>query len=288
MLRIRYSDIQRATLPVRSGNEGWIGVSPKGDEYHVVVPVDVQIARGVMACNRPTDGTPFGGYDGWLYFRCAPYEDRESDDRSLHRQKALEAGKDLISWLASFQIEARIESDESSPVTGPGTPGEAPHSCSSEREHKDSLGAHHLRWRSSRSVKGFQTPGSLPFPSEEPSVAHDVGRGRISCPECGSSWRNVAGFIKDTETELKGYRACTEDFRLGTYVFVHMCGGMVELPVSRFARSHKRGKSLIGTHACPGFCYYETSLVDCSAACEGSSYRRIARKLRSRRTRRQG
>ena len=44
MLRIKVQDVGRATLPVRSGNEGWIGVSPKGDDYHVVVPVDVQIA----------------------------------------------------------------------------------------------------------------------------------------------------------------------------------------------------------------------------------------------------
>jgi hypothetical protein len=108
MLVIKFGDIQRATLPSRSGNEGWIGVSPAGDAYHVVVPVDVQIARGVKACNRPTDGTPFGGYASWLYFRCAPYEDEavaEQEARDIQvRQNSLE----LLRWLDSYGIEAKL------------------------------------------------------------------------------------------------------------------------------------------------------------------------------------
>ena len=108
MLVIKLEDVQRATLPSRSGNEGWIGVSPAGDAYHVVVPVDVQIARGVMACNRPTDGTPFGGYASWLYFRCAPYEDEgvaEQEARDIQvRRNSLE----LLSWLNSYGIKAKL------------------------------------------------------------------------------------------------------------------------------------------------------------------------------------
>ena len=42
-MRIDFKDVIRATLPVGSGNEGWIGVSPSGDDYHVVVPVDVRV-----------------------------------------------------------------------------------------------------------------------------------------------------------------------------------------------------------------------------------------------------
>jgi len=106
MLRIRFQDVLRATLPLRSGNEGWIGVSPTGDDYHVVVPVDVQIARGVMACNRPTDGTPFGGYSGWLYFRCPPYEDAGADDENLRAIQARETSVKVVAWLGSFGISA--------------------------------------------------------------------------------------------------------------------------------------------------------------------------------------
>jgi len=111
VLRIKVKDIRRATLPLGSGNEGWIGVSPKGDDYHVVVPVDVQIARGVMACNRPTDGTPFGGYVGWLYFRCPPYQDEGGMDSFLRDEQVRNTCEHLIKWLASYGIEAVIEAD---------------------------------------------------------------------------------------------------------------------------------------------------------------------------------
>lgn len=111
MLHIDFQDILRATLPIRSSNEGWIGVSTKGDEYHVVVPVDVQIARGVMACNRPTDGTPFGGYANWLYFRCPAYEDEGKDDKVERVEQARKTGKKLVQWLASYGIEAECNPD---------------------------------------------------------------------------------------------------------------------------------------------------------------------------------
>jgi len=109
MLRIKFHDLLRATLPVHSGNEGWIGVSPAGDQYHVVVPVDVQIARGVMAGNRPLDGTPFGGYTGWLYFRCPPYECEAQEDSELRSLRARATAADLVRWLAAYMIEAEIE-----------------------------------------------------------------------------------------------------------------------------------------------------------------------------------
>ena len=110
MLRIKLIDIVRATLPLRSGNEGWIGVSPKGDEYHVVVPVDVQIAKGVMACNLPTDGTPFGGYTSWLYFRCPQYEEEGTDqeEATVRLARAEQTAQELLKWLKAYDIEAGL------------------------------------------------------------------------------------------------------------------------------------------------------------------------------------
>ncbi len=105
-LRIDFQDILRATLPLRSGNEGWIGVSPSGNEYHVVVPVDVQIARGVMAGNPPQDGTPFGGYTNWIYFRCPPYEEEGPDEETFRHAQAKRTAHDLVKLLASYRIES--------------------------------------------------------------------------------------------------------------------------------------------------------------------------------------
>jgi len=253
MLRIRMSDMVRATLATRSGNEGWIGVSPRGDEYHVVVPVDVQIARGVMACNRPTDGTPFGGYAGWLYFRCPPYEDEGKDDHDLREAKARETGARLISWLASFQIEACLETGLPIFQKQPG-PSEDVAASSS----------------------GSDANGT-------PSGSTASHCGSISCSGCGTSWKSLSRLIGDAGTELDAYRACSDDFHLGRYVFSHECGTKIEVPVTRFVRARHAERSLIGTHACPGLCYYERSLRACSAACEGAIYRRIARRLGSRR-----
>ena len=38
-LSISLSDIYRATLAEDCGNEGYIGITPDGSSYHVVVPV---------------------------------------------------------------------------------------------------------------------------------------------------------------------------------------------------------------------------------------------------------
>ena len=73
-MRVNLSDFFRATLTEESGNTGFIGLAGDGLAYHVVVPVDAQIARGVKAGNRPADGTPFGGYTGWHYFECRPVQ----------------------------------------------------------------------------------------------------------------------------------------------------------------------------------------------------------------------
>lgn len=109
MLHIKLQDIWRATLPVSSGNQGWVGVSSKGDQYHVVVPVDAQIARGIMACNLPMDGTPFEGYARWLYFVCPPYEGSDSAEDTECEARSRETAESLILWLAENGIEGCIE-----------------------------------------------------------------------------------------------------------------------------------------------------------------------------------
>lgn len=113
-LNIKLSAVQRATLWTHSGNEGWIGVEPFGKAYHVIVPVDVQIARGVMACNKPTDGTPFGGYSNWIYFRCQPY-DSDIDNETLRLEQAKKNLSDLLARLAQYGVIAEPEHDHPLP-----------------------------------------------------------------------------------------------------------------------------------------------------------------------------
>jgi hypothetical protein len=109
-LRIRFSDLWRTTLDDGCGNVGFIGISADGREYHVVVPVDIQIARGVKGGNRPIDGTPFGGYRGWRYFQCRTYPacGHPALDSDARRARAEENGRALQSWAGEMDVALEI------------------------------------------------------------------------------------------------------------------------------------------------------------------------------------
>jgi hypothetical protein len=109
-LMVKLSDLWRATLEERCGNVGFIGISADGSKYHVVVPVDLQIARGVKACNRPEDGTPFGGYTGWRYFQCEPYSlvGHPQVDQEARRAMARENGLALGRWAAGMGVRVEV------------------------------------------------------------------------------------------------------------------------------------------------------------------------------------
>lgn len=112
-LLIDFNDIIRATLDEDCGNEGYIGLSPDGGRYHVVVPVDRQIARGIKAGNRPQDGTPFGGYKNWHYFCCLGYKRparyNEAEIQKVRKKQAGTNAQHLKAWAAGMQIGVEIK-----------------------------------------------------------------------------------------------------------------------------------------------------------------------------------
>lgn len=113
-LSVRLSDLFRTALGRNTGNVGYIGLSPDGADYHVVVPVDVQIARGVRACNRPLDGTPFGGYAHWRYLECPTYPTPQPDRQAELRARWFQAERNaetLADWAGRFGVRIIIESD---------------------------------------------------------------------------------------------------------------------------------------------------------------------------------
>jgi|GEM_PF-1407903 len=110
-LKVDLRDVFRATLPERTGNTGYLGLAPDGSGYHVVVPVDVQIARGIKAGHRPTDGTPFGGYSGWAYFECRPYPWPEagSGGELAARWKQSRANAEVLqAWARGLGLKVEI------------------------------------------------------------------------------------------------------------------------------------------------------------------------------------
>ncbi len=105
-LQVKKSDVFRATLADDCGNIGFLGIAPDASEYHVVVPVDLQLARGVKAMNQPDDGTPFGGYRGWHYYECAPYS---KDENNHNRRQQIETNAKLLTlWIQQFGLEITI------------------------------------------------------------------------------------------------------------------------------------------------------------------------------------
>jgi hypothetical protein len=112
-LPIDFNDIIRATLDEDCGNEGFIGIAPDGSRYHVVVPVDRQIARGIKAGNRPLDGTPFGGYKDWHYFCCLGYKPPAGyNEAEIQKVRIKQAGINarlLKTWAAERKIVIEIQ-----------------------------------------------------------------------------------------------------------------------------------------------------------------------------------
>ncbi len=229
-MKLKLSTIYRATLATHSGNEGWIGVEPGQRSYHAVVPVDVQISRGVMACNKPTDGTPFGGYAGWIYFRCAPY-DSHIDDETLRLQQAKKNLTELIVKLSEYGIVAEPDGE------------------------------------------------NLPTPQLFINTRILDKSKRIFCSSCNWSWNHPGEVLSDTDLTLVEYLANFKDFRKGIYLFEHICGGRIELPVSRLLNPHNLIRSLAGLQACPGLCFHSKVLAECRAECEGSLYRKVAGRI---------
>ncbi len=113
-LKILLSDIFRATLPDDSGNEGYIGISPDGSSYHIVVPVDQQLARALSPMEKTSKDTPFGGYKGWHYFCCLTYTPHKTnpDTSSRYRtEKTIENAWLIERWVKGLGLEIEIIDD---------------------------------------------------------------------------------------------------------------------------------------------------------------------------------
>ena len=112
-LSIDFKDIIRATLETECGNVGYIGLSPDGLQYHVVVPVERQISRGLKAGNPPLGETPFGGYKDWPYFCCLGYSRPvrydETEIRKVRLKQAMLNALLLKSWTEQINISVEVK-----------------------------------------------------------------------------------------------------------------------------------------------------------------------------------
>jgi hypothetical protein len=104
-LSFAVEDLVKATLPSGWGQAGFVGVSPGGDSYHVLVPVDLDLAEGTFRMALHGWAEPLGGRPGWRYYYCRTYDlppkDRLPWLEALMEgrlRRAVHSGELLVSW----------------------------------------------------------------------------------------------------------------------------------------------------------------------------------------------
>jgi hypothetical protein len=119
-LCFRLADLLRATLPQGQGWVGLVGVEPGGRDYHVLAPVELELARGLMCLGLAGQGRELGGRPGWHYRLCHAYAPPPPRDqrppplaefRSARRAQALATGRELLAWAARRGWWASLEQD---------------------------------------------------------------------------------------------------------------------------------------------------------------------------------
>lgn len=103
--RLSMEDMIRATLPSGWGYVGFLGVSPAGDSYHVLAPVEVDLAADIFIMALDGLAEPMGGRPGWRYYYCHTYEPPPKHCRpwpeallAARRRRAKHSGELFSAW----------------------------------------------------------------------------------------------------------------------------------------------------------------------------------------------
>lgn len=113
-------DVLKATLPQGYGHVGFIGVAPEGREYHVLSPVELDLALGAVVTTGSGDGLTLGGHAHWSYLLCQTYRppppsasggpDQAQVSQARLRQARFN-GQRLVSWARSQGWWAELQED---------------------------------------------------------------------------------------------------------------------------------------------------------------------------------
>ena len=104
-MRFSMDDLVRATLPSGWGRAGFVGVSPGGESYHVLVPVELDLAADTFRLALEGWAEPMGGRPAWRYHYCRTYDPPPRDGRpwpdallAARRRQATRSGELLKAW----------------------------------------------------------------------------------------------------------------------------------------------------------------------------------------------
>jgi hypothetical protein len=105
-LSFAMDDLVKATLPSGWGQAGFVGVSPHGDSYHVLVPVELDLALETFRMALDDWAEPLGGRPGWNYYYCSTYDPPPRDGRpwpeailTERSRQARQSGELLVAWV---------------------------------------------------------------------------------------------------------------------------------------------------------------------------------------------
>ncbi|MFH1035476.1 MAG: hypothetical protein V1806_13285 [Pseudomonadota bacterium] len=120
-LRFRLNDLLRATLPQGQGWVGLVGVEPGGRDYHVLAPVELELALGLMRLGWAGQWRALGGRQGWHYRPCRAYappppgagRPPAAEFRAARLAQALATGRELVDWAGRWGWWASLERDQS-------------------------------------------------------------------------------------------------------------------------------------------------------------------------------
>lgn len=104
-MRFSMDDLVRATLPSGWGRAGFVGLSPGGESYHVLVPVELDLAAAAFRLALEGWAEPMGGRPAWRYHYCRTYDPPPRDSRpwpdallAARRRQATRNGELLKAW----------------------------------------------------------------------------------------------------------------------------------------------------------------------------------------------
>lgn len=104
MLNISLDQVTKATLPCGFRHVGFLGVSPGGDEYHLLFPVEVARAMGTAALGMGQ--APPGGRVGWQYHLVPTYNPPAGPDCARSRQEDVMAARRAQAKANAVQLVA--------------------------------------------------------------------------------------------------------------------------------------------------------------------------------------
>lgn len=119
-LIFRLADLVAATLPQGQGWVGLVGVEPGGRAYHVLAPVDLELAQGLGPAALAGQAQALGGRPGWHYRLCRGYPPPPPRSgrppaaafRAARQAQALATGGELLAWAGRRGWWASLEQNQ--------------------------------------------------------------------------------------------------------------------------------------------------------------------------------